>query len=903
MITDDPARRPPEEPPHRQTWTDGPPPPPTQRTTSTDERPVPRVRATVWVAALGASLLLAAAGTFLAVSWDALGLTARIAIVGAATGAAIVGGHRLRGPLPAVGGVVFHLGALLLPVDALGLALQLDASLAIRWAAVGLTASLLLPPLAVAGRSRTLGLVGLVGVPVAATAAGAAGLVGPAVIVVALAVLALVLPDRLPFALRPAGRLAAPALATIAVVVPFVLTLVTSVPGTGGVSASAVVAGWIGGWAEIAGVGAAAVATLVVAAVRRDRPALTGLTIAVAVIAIVHTTLPVDTPRAVRVLAPAVIALLVQLAALTARRDPLWATSTRSSARVVEVLGLVLTAGVLVHLIDVAWWSAGADDPAVAGSYAIAATAWLVAGLRRMLDRDQPAWVGSIVVGAWGLAALHAATALAVTQVRIPTVAIVLLAAATMTLITRVDAATVPSGPFGGLPAVTVLTSPAARAAAVVVTGGLALLAGALVVDHPELLLVALTLSVVMSLHLDGLLVEHTPVRIAGAVTASLMTLLTAAAFALHGASVADLPRGTGGLAVIVAALVLAAGTDRLPALSDATRAVAAAAGLIAVFAAWPMTAFDVTANPPAELAAAVRLDVVPGALVPALLAGVWLMVDAVRHARPWIAAMAGPVLVRAMAAGLLAVGVSVPVVGFTVLLLGLAAALAAAVSSRWLPALLTAVLSVPVGIVLLGDRPVLHAAVLIAVGLAVVAAGALRGRPVVAHLGGIVATVGVWRWLTALDVTAIDAWLLPVAVHLAVAGWAVRRTQPTTSWLAYVPSVLLVGVPGLIERAAGGPGWHAVLAGAVAIVAVAGGGSARLGGPLVAGTGVLVAVVLVETFAVVTVVPTWVWLAVGGLVLLGAAAAIERADGSPTHLARRVARVATDRRDGPSAA
>ncbi len=43
MITDEPTRRP----------SDGPPPPPTQRSTSTAERPVPRVRATVWVAALG----------------------------------------------------------------------------------------------------------------------------------------------------------------------------------------------------------------------------------------------------------------------------------------------------------------------------------------------------------------------------------------------------------------------------------------------------------------------------------------------------------------------------------------------------------------------------------------------------------------------------------------------------------------------------------------------------------------------------------------------------------------------------------------------------------------------------------------------------------------------------------
>ncbi len=901
MITDEPTRRPSDEPPHRVMNAEGPPPPPTQGTTSTAERPVPRIRATVWVAALGAALLLAAAGTFLAVSWDALGITARVAIIGAATGAAIVGGHRLRGPLPAVGGVVFHLGALLLPVDALGLALQLDASVATRWAAVGLTASLLLPPLAVAGRSRTLGLVGLAGVPVAAAAAGAAGLVSPAVIVVALAVVALALPDRVPFALEPAARLAAPALASAAVVVPFVLSVVTSFPGTGGVSASAVVAGWVGDWAEIAGVGTLAVAALVTTAIRRYEPALTGLTIAVAAITIVHTTLPPDTPRAVQLLAPAVVALVVQLAALVARRDPLWGRSVRTSAGVVEVIGLAFLPLALLWLAEAAWWGSGTTDPALAGSYAVVTVAWLVAALRRLVDADRPTWIGALAVGAWGLATLHAATALALVDVRIPTIAIGLLGAATVTLVTLVDRAAEPASSTGSSVDEVVwarLTAVPSRIAAVGVTGALALLAGILVLDRPEALLVALTLPVLISLHLDRLLVRQTSARIAVGVTGVVLTLGIAAVFADNGEYASRLPQGTGALVMIVATLILAAGSDRLPALADTTRVLAALIGVAATFAAWPTVGIDAAGGAPGT-GAAVGFGVVPAALVPALLVGLWLSADAVRHARPWIAAMAGPVLVRAVAAGLLTVGVSVPVVGFTVLLLGLAAALAASVSSRWLPAVPTAVLSVPAGIALLGDRPVLHAAVLIAVGLAIVAAGALRGRSVIAHLGGIVVTVGVWRLLTVLEVTAIDAWLLPVAAHLAVAGWAVRRTQPTSSWLAYVPSVLLVGVPGLIERAAGGPGWHAVLAGAVAIAAVAAGGSARLGGPLVAGTGVLVAVVLVETFAVVAVVPTWVWLAVGGLVLLGAAAAIERADGSATQLARRVAQVATDRPDG----
>src|SRR6056297_385217 len=68
----------------------GPPPPVVRPPVHGPARPGGRrVSLAAWVAGLGALLLLAAAATFLAVSWEVLGATARIAIVGGLTAAAV----------------------------------------------------------------------------------------------------------------------------------------------------------------------------------------------------------------------------------------------------------------------------------------------------------------------------------------------------------------------------------------------------------------------------------------------------------------------------------------------------------------------------------------------------------------------------------------------------------------------------------------------------------------------------------------------------------------------------------------------------------------------------------------------------------------------------------------------
>src|SRR5258705_5106562 len=80
----------------------------------------------VWVAGTGAFLLLAATAFFVAVRWDDLPDAAKLGVVGALTGACLLGGRALARTLPATGDVLFHLGALLIPVDVAAISVRLQ---------------------------------------------------------------------------------------------------------------------------------------------------------------------------------------------------------------------------------------------------------------------------------------------------------------------------------------------------------------------------------------------------------------------------------------------------------------------------------------------------------------------------------------------------------------------------------------------------------------------------------------------------------------------------------------------------------------------------------------------------------------------------------------------------------
>jgi crotonobetainyl-CoA:carnitine CoA-transferase CaiB-like acyl-CoA transferase len=173
----------------------------------------------------------------------------------------------------------------------------------------------------------------------------------------------------------------------------------------------------------------------------------------------------------------------------------------------------------------------------------------------------------------------------------------------------------------------------------------------------------------------------------------------------------------------------------------------------------------------------------------------------------------------------------------------------------------------------------------LLIVGILVLSTGLLLDETVAAHVGGAVATVGVWITLAAEHVVVSELYVAPVALHLLITGVILRhRTDASrpSSWVAYGPAIALLAGCAIAERIAGGPAWHSVLAVAIGVVAVAIGGWKRALAPLLLGTGTLVVVGVREMLDTNAGIPTWAWLATGGVALIAAAIAMERSDVSP---------------------
>jgi len=857
-------------PPRRgSSGTHGPPlPPPASRPTRRVRPPIP---VAAWVAGLGALLLLAAAATFLAMQWDVIGATARIAVVGGLTAAAIVGGARLRRPLPVVGSVVFHLGVLLLPIDALGLAIQLGAPGWGRWTAVGLTAVVALPPLAVAGRAPVLGLAALLGVPVAATGLAMAGWPAPALLVAGVGLALLPFADRsAPAGLEPMLRTGSVLLAVTAVVAGVTIELLSVLP-TGGVTATAAAAGWIAAWPVRAAVGVMVAVTLAVRA-RTGDPRLVAVAIGTSVLALLHLLLPEATPRAVRLWTPAILWLAVEAAALSMAQATVGGRRLRVAAAVGEVIATPVAVLVLALLLDP--FAVVGTDAVLAGLVLLAAGAWSVAAVRWHRDGAGVPPVLLLVLALWHV--LAAAVLLGAPR---EVAAIGALVLAFLPLLPRV---------LGRRRDPSTATTNLDLAA----TFLLLLAAGGLADQTAHSLLVAVLAPLAVLPLLKP--VADRGVHAAGGSTAVSAALLVGGVGTLAAAGVgpAGLPPGVAGLVAGVTALATATAASGCRPVAEVARAVATVAGLLTVLpAGWllPMAATS-TSGGGGQVAA---LGLGAGGLLPATFLGILLLLDAFVDRGGLARTGAVLVLLRAVTVGTLMAGVDVEVVGAALLALGTAAALTVA-AGAWsvsraitLPGGAVAVVAIPIGWVLLGDAAVLRSAALLAAGAVAVVVGLLSRRQVLAHTGAALATLGTWSLLSEIDNTALDLWLLPVAVQLALAGAAVRRHGELSSWFAYVPPILLVGVPAVLERVAGGPGWHGLLAGVLGVMAVVVGGRLGLRGPLVVGAALLVVVVAVETLTVVVSLPTWAWLTVGGIVLLLAAASIERLGRTPGEAAR----------------
>lgn len=847
------------------------PPTPPERAVRGDG-PARSVAATV-VGAVGALLLLAAAATFLAVSWDAVPVPARVALVGAATAAAIGGGAALRRRLPAVGAVVFHLGVLLVPVDVLGLCLQLDAGRATTWIAVGAATVTVLPLAGTRGRAPLLGALGLLGVPVLATGLADGLAVLPDAPLLVAAAAALVAVVGWPGTRDPWRAAAAPALAVGAVAGPVVVAAVAAVVGAAGGAplVTATAAGWVpASWVSSAVGGTIGVATVAALAVARRSTRLAVLVVPLAGAALLAMVLAGDAPRLALLLPAPLLFVGVQVGARLAAGDPLFAAPTRTVALTAEALAsLTLPAALTVAVLgDVA------VDVELAVATSVTALGWTLAAVRRRGAADA---VGLPLVGGAAVITLAAAAALAGIAVAAP----LLLAGALLTLALRADGSAGPVATLVGL-----VLGAAAHAAVLTTVRDLGIAVGEAAVADAAAALVAAAGAVAIAVRLD----QHLRAGADAVTAAALLLPWHLLAVALSATAVAgDALLGTGldpvaagGAVAVVLLLAGAALLDRPAVVGDVLRATAAFVAGVVVVAPFPADAL-------ADAAVA---------LPAATIVAVWLTADLRRTGRTWLAWLVGPVAVRAVAGGAwLVVGTRVGVGVALVAAATVAGAVALLAPRVRAAAATSAALAAVVGVGLLAVSAHAVALTLLLLGLATAAVGLVTRVPLVAHLGGLTAVVGAW-WLTDLEgVTALDVWAAPLAAYLFAALIPARRAGRLSSWTADVPPLLLVVVPALLERADGGGGWHAVAAGVLGVAAVIGGGVGRHAGPLVVGTLTVVTVVAIETLAVVAAVPTWAWLTLGGLTLLGAAVLIERT-GDPVEGVRRVRDVLAERFD-----
>src|SRR5262249_16736668 len=154
-----------------------------------------------------------------------------------------------------------------------------------------------------------------------------------------------------------------------------------------------------------------------------------------------------------------------------------------------------------------------------------------------------------------------------------------------------------------------------------------------------------------------------------------------------------------------------------------------------------------------------------------------------------------------------------------------------------------------------------------IAGGLTIGAASYTGIRPLF-HAGALLAMVGGWTELATGHVQATDLYVAPIALYLLALGVHMRHrageSDAPNSWVAYGLPIAALGAAAIVETVHGGGAGHALLAGAVGVSAVAIGGWRRLSAPLLLGTGILVALTLVETFSSAVGVPLSAWLAAG---------------------------------------
>ena len=813
--------------------------------------PEGRRTAAAWIAATGAFLLVAAGALFIAVRWDELSDAAKLGVLTAVTGAAIAGGRAAQKELPATGSVVFHLGAFLVPVDIAAALMRLE----LDWRAflfVGTTATTAaFVGLALASRSRVLWWTAAGGV--VAFAAGVAAVSPlPAGLVLAAIAAAALLADH---------QRVATIWAAAAGLGPVAAAGFAAMIASGGGSLGLGMLDELGLAGKQPGAilaGATSAAVLGLIATRRTSLGHAFLAAACAVASGLLSWLSLVDRGAFDAVGAAVLFFGVELAVL-ATREPFWRRLTAPVAMASEAIAAVITLPVMGFAVllapladkgldiftDDPGWS---PQPALGAAAAITAMAWTAAALR--ITRPQTLTLRRAVADVVGAPLTVLPVALSVVAAVAVGTASPLATACTATALALLLAAT-------------------ERSFALLLAAGLAFWAPVTAHESPEA---------------AALLGSLGAVAIAASVRrhhllAVVPSLIAGSAAAVVGWATMSTTIGSG--ASMTAAVVVLWLSASMAGESSTLHGHLARGSLLIPLA--------IAAALPAEDAFFICSAV-----------GLLLSVDTWRLADEGLGVAAVTVIQLPIALGAHLTGFDLPGVGLVMCGAAVVAAgLGALFWPRWqAPTVAAAVTPLILGLSLASADPsAFGTALLITGGVAFVAA-LVSAQTWLAHVGGVFTTAAIATHLLVAGVESSEPYLAPVALHLVLLGWQLRKEESVDSWAAYGPAVAFLGGAALVERMSGGGAWHAVVAGAVGVIAVSAGGWFRLIAPLLLGTGLLVMVTVYESLATLATVPTWAWLAAGGSLLLGVGVALERTGTSPVEAGRKVADVLSSRFD-----
>lgn len=159
--------------------------------------------------------------------------------------------------------------------------------------------------------------------------------------------------------------------------------------------------------------------------------------------------------------------------------------------------------------------------------------------------------------------------------------------------------------------------------------------------------------------------------------------------------------------------------------------------------------------------------------------------------------------------------------------------------------------------------------------GVVAVAAAAWKRVPAIGYLGTGFLLVSSWMRLWAEEVTVVEAYTLPFSLVLLGIGWL--RGRHGSSWKAYGAGLVFTFGPSLLAEPTA---LRSLLLGAAALAVTVAGARHRLQAPAVLGALTLAAVAVRElapwVAGLVTALPRWVPIAVGGMLLLVVGATYE---------------------------